>query len=72
MGKFIKILDGNYKFWQQMECAPESKIEYIGNVIFDFTTYDSAVDILFAKRMMPVLKCILERKSFEYQKGKRQ
>jgi hypothetical protein len=34
MGKFIEILDENYKFWQEIECPPESKMEYVGNMIF--------------------------------------
>ena len=67
MGKFIKQLDENYKFWQDMECPPESKLEYIGNTIFDFTTYDGEADAVFAKKMLPVVKAIVERTTFEYQ-----
>lgn len=66
MGKFISILDENYKEQSQMGLELESKIEYAGNVIFDFTTYHREIDVLFANRMIPVLKSILDRKTFEY------
>ena len=72
MGKFIEILDRNYKEQAEMGVELESKMEYLGNVVFDFTTYDSGIDVLFAKKMIPVLKCILDRKTFEYQKNKEQ
>jgi len=66
MGRFIKILDENYKFWQEMDCPPESKMEYAGSVIFDFTTYDSLVDSTFATLMLEVVGCILNRTATKY------
>jgi hypothetical protein len=72
MGKFISILDENYKEQSQMGLELESKIEYVGNVIFDFTTYDGEIDVLFANRMIPVLKSILDRETFEYIKDEEQ
>lgn len=72
MGKFLKILDENYKEQSEMGIELDSKMEYLGSVIFDFTTYDGEINILFAERMVPVLKCILDRTTFEYQKNKEQ
>ena len=72
MGKFIKILDVNYKEQTEMGIELDTKMEYLGSVIFDFTTYDGAIDVLFAERMIPVLKCILNRTTFEYQKDEKQ
>ena len=72
MGKFIKILDENYKKQAEMGIELDTKMEYLGRVIFDFTTYDGAIDVLFAERMIPVLKCILNRTTFEYQKDEKQ
>ena len=72
MGRFIKILENNYKDYTSMRCESYSKIEHLGNVIFDFTTYDSDVDVLFAEKMIEVLKCILEKRTFEYQKDRNQ
>lgn len=67
MKDFKKELDDLYKMWQEMECPPETKMEFLGSTIFDFTTYDSAIDILFAEKMIEVLECILNRTTFEYQ-----
>jgi len=72
MGKFIEILDRNYKEQAEMGIELESKMEYLGSVVFDFTTYDGAIDVLFAEKMIPVLKCILNGKTFEYQENKEQ
>jgi len=72
MGKFIKILDENYKKQAEMGIELDTKMEYLGRVIFDFTTYDGTIDVLFAERMIPVLKCILNRTTFEYQKDEKQ
>jgi hypothetical protein len=72
MGKFIKLLDENYEFWQDGECPVESKLEYLSHAIFDFNTYDSEIDVLFAKKMIPVLKCILDKTTYEYQEDREQ
>ena len=72
MGKFIEILDRNYKEQAEMGIEFETKMEYLGSTVFDFTTYDGAIDVLFAEKMIPVLKCILDRKTFEYQENKEQ
>jgi len=66
MGKFIQKIDNNYHEWVELSEHACTKLEYLGNVIFDFTTYSSDIDIIFAQKMVPVLKCILNRKTFEY------
>lgn len=70
MGKFIEILNENYKEQFLMGRKLESKMGYLGSVIFDFTTYDGEMDVLFAEKMIPVLKAIDERTTFEYIKDK--
>jgi hypothetical protein len=62
MGKFIEILNTSYK-----QSEARSKLEYLSEMVFDFTTYDSKVDELFAEKMIEVLECILNSKPFEYQ-----
>lgn len=66
MGKFVQELDKNYQFWKEEECAPESKLEYLGKIVFGFTTYSGDLDVLFAEKMLPVLRCIINRTNFEY------
>lgn len=70
MRNFKQELDGLYKMWQDMPCPPESKMEFLGATIFDFTTYDGEIDILFAEKMVEVLECILNKTTFEYQSDK--
>lgn len=52
---------------EQPFCPPENKLQFLGNCIFDFTTYDSGVDELFATKMIEVIDVILNQKTFEYQ-----
>ena len=48
-------------------CPSHNKMAFIGNYIFNFTTYDGAIDELFAKKMLEVIDCILNNKTFDYQ-----
>lgn len=49
---------------------PLSKYHYLADRIFDFVTYDSDMDEKLAKRMLEVIECTLNKKTFEYQKEK--
>lgn len=66
MTDYKKLLQENYEYNKQFSCPPESKLEYIGNYIFDFTTYCPEMDELFAKRMIEVLDCIYKKEQYEY------
>ena len=46
---------------------PDNKLQFLGNDIFDFTTYDRGIDELFATKMLEVIDCILNRTTFDYQ-----
>ena len=67
MRNFKQELSELYKMWENMPCPPETKMEFLGATIFDFTTYDGDIDILFAERMIEVIECILNGTTFEYQ-----
>lgn len=49
-------------------CPPESKLEFLGDTVFDFTTYDKAMSAAMASQMLEVIECIALHKQFEYQK----
>ena len=72
MAKYIELLDKHFKEQQHLDCAPETKMEYLGSNIFDFITYDDDIDILFAEKMVEVLKVILNKNTFEYIKDEKQ
>lgn len=71
MKNFLEILSENYKHCNDtMNMGLESKEEYVGSMIFDFTTYDGDLYSLFALEMIEVIDCILNRKTFKYIKDK--
>ena len=63
---YLKLLETSYKCWQ--ECDREiSRLEYLSNHIFDFTTYDGEIDELFATKAVEVCRAINDIETFEYQ-----
>lgn len=65
MNKYIKQLNELFDP-TELSGLDGSKFEFLAAEIFDFTTYDSEVDILWSKRMIEVLEAILNRKTFDY------
>lgn len=43
-----------------------SKLEFVAHETFGLATYDVELDELFAKKIIEVIKVIIERKNFEY------
>jgi hypothetical protein len=43
------------------EPAPETRLQYLSMYVFNFTTYDGEMDVLFARKMVEVCKVITER-----------
>lgn len=64
---YLKLLEDSYKTAVEcFECAPESKFEYLGDYIFDFTTYDDEISSLFAQKAIEVCAAINNRTTFQY------
>jgi len=66
MKDYKKELDNLYIEAKAIECAPKSKLEFLGGHLFDFTTYDNSMDALFAELMLEVIDCIVNKTTFEY------
>lgn len=47
-------------------CPPENKIQFLGEYIFDFTTYDFSITEILANKMLEVIRAISEKTTFEY------
>lgn len=47
-------------------CPPESPLEYIGESIFGFTTYDGEMSVLFARKAIEVCAAITNGTTFDY------
>lgn len=52
--------------------GPMSRLAYLGNYIFDFTTYDEEMDELFARRAIEVCRAIQGKATFDYIKDREQ
>jgi hypothetical protein len=70
MANYKEQLDKLYLEEKDNECPPGNKFQFLGNSIFNFTTYDGGVDELFAKKMLEVIDCIYNKKTFDYQNDK--
>ena len=68
MANYKEQLDKLYLEEKDNECPPDNKFQFLGNSIFNFTTYDGAIDELFAKKMIEVIDCIVNYKTFDYHK----
>ena len=64
---YLKLLEHSFKMDQERDSSM-SRLEYLSINIFDFTTYDSAMDELFAKKALEVCVAITYKQTFEYQK----
>jgi len=63
---YIEILEKIYSDYSESSPGGMSVSEFIGDVIFDFITYDSELSEEYAINMMEVLDVILTEKNFEY------
>lgn len=62
---YIKLMRDGFtaeKQWRDLE----SRLEYLSDEIFNFTTYDSEMAELLASKAIEVCKAITENKTFEY------
>jgi hypothetical protein len=64
---YLKILEHSFSVSKEIfECPPESRLEYLGDHFFDFTTYDGEMSFLFAQKAVEVCQAINNMKTFEY------
>jgi hypothetical protein len=68
MGKYTELLNKEYLEQKEHECPPDSRLGFVGNHVFDFTTYHGEMDEYFAGKMLEVIECILKNGTFDYQK----
>ena len=67
MTDYLALLEHSFEVdRQRRDCAPESRLAYLSNHIFDFTTYDSGMDELFGAKAVEVCAAINDRKTFDY------
>lgn len=72
--EFLKLLAYSYEIERGDEGSgsARSHLEYLGEFIFDFTTYDSEMSELFAEKAVSVCAAIGDRSTFEFIKNPEQ
>lgn len=64
---YLKLLEHSFEVCKGYN-EVESRLEFIGINVFDFTTYDGEMDNLFGSKALEVCKAINSKQTFEYQK----
>ena len=64
---YMKTMEHSYAMEAQTGESPaRSRLGYLAQHIFDFTTYESEADELFARKAVEVCAAITDGKTFEY------
>lgn len=64
---YLELLAHSYEIEKKLgSCPPESRLEYLGESIFDFTTYDGEMSVLFASKALDICNTITSRTTFGY------
>ena len=64
---YLSLLEHSYGMAVALdECPPESRLEFLGEQIFDFTTYDGAMSALFAGKAIEVCEAITNGTTFDF------
>lgn len=66
---YLEQLEYNYAESEKMNEYSNSKLEWLGEFLFDFIAYDPEITELFSKKMIEVCQVITDRKTFEYQEN---
>lgn len=64
---YLKLLEHSYTMESQTSGGrDQSRLGYLAQHIFDFTTYESEADELFARKAVEVCAAITDGKTFDY------
>lgn len=63
---YKELLDHSYKMNPILFEEQQSKLEYLSDYIFSFTTYDAGMSELFAQKAVEVCDAITNRSTFDY------
>jgi hypothetical protein len=66
MSKYAELLEHSLQMQRQFDCPARSRLEYLAESIFDFTTYDSEMAELFGSKALEVCQAISQRSTFDY------
>lgn len=61
-----ELLENSYSATREFQDGELSRLEFLADYIFDFTTYDTAMGELFARKAVEVCAAINDGKTFDY------
>lgn len=64
---YKELLLNGHKEFTHVTCHDNTMAEYLAAEIFEFVTYDAAIDELFVRKAIEVMLAIDKRSTFEYQ-----
>ena len=68
LNEYMAKLDEMYQYHTENgEEKSMDKLKFLGDYVFDFTTYDDNITRAFSGLMLEVIACILNKTTFEYQ-----
>ncbi len=70
INKYTDQLERSYKIYCESSEVKPTKLQFAGDELFEFTTYDSGIDGLFASKMTEVIEVLINHKNFEYIQSK--
>jgi hypothetical protein len=63
-----QLLEHSYYLAEACDDSKMARLDFLGDEVFNFTTYDGNISALFAEKALEVCKAITEGKTFDYQK----
>lgn len=66
---YLKLLEHSFEMERAETgcgCPPETRLAYLSEIIFDFTTYDSEKDDFFGRKAVEVCAAINDGKTFDF------
>ncbi|WP_428145933.1 hypothetical protein [Delftia acidovorans] len=64
---YLDLLEWSYQVEREEEGrGPRSRLQFLAQHVFDFTTYESAADELFARKAVEVCEALTNRTTFDY------
>jgi hypothetical protein len=65
---YDRLIEYSYNKHRELNAQEKdmSRLEYLGEYIFDFTTYDSDLSEFFAKKAIEICKALVDRTTYQY------
>lgn len=63
---YLQMLAESHRLVQERDGQPRSRLEFLADHVFDFTTYDTAMSERFATRAVEVARAITEARTLAY------